>query len=164
MDTIGIDLHKRESQLCIGHDDGTLDERRIATSRERFTAVLGGRPRARLLLEASTESEWVARHLEALGHEVMSCSAASTKPSVRSMARRSSAGNRRTGSRYLTSQARWRWAPRTAERRDLSASTTRYLAGREGCVASARIEVIVPRQSAHTIALPTVVTSPVARR
>ena len=71
MDTIGIDLHKRESQLCIGHDDGTLDERRIATSRERLTAVLGGRPRARLLLEASTESEWVARHLETLGHEVI---------------------------------------------------------------------------------------------
>jgi transposase len=71
MDTIGIDLHKRESQLCIGHDDGTLDERRIATSRERFTAVLGGQPRARLLLEASTESEWVARHLETLGHEVI---------------------------------------------------------------------------------------------
>ena len=41
MDTIGLDLHKRESQLCIGHDDGTVEERRIVTSRERFTAVLG---------------------------------------------------------------------------------------------------------------------------
>lgn len=71
MDTIGLDLHKRESQLCIGCDDGTVEERRIATSRERFTAVLGVRPRARILLEASTESEWVARHLERLGHEVM---------------------------------------------------------------------------------------------
>ena len=71
MDTIGVDLHKRESQLCIGRDDGTLEERRIATSRERFSAVLGARPRARILLEASTESEWVARHLESLGHEVI---------------------------------------------------------------------------------------------
>ena len=71
MDTIGLDLHKRESQLCIGHDDGTVEERRMVTSRERFTAVLGGRPRARILLEASTESEWVARHLESLGHEVI---------------------------------------------------------------------------------------------
>ena len=71
MDTIGLDLHKRESQLCIGRDDGTVEERRIVTSRERFTAVLGGRPRARILLEASTESEWVARHLESLGHEVI---------------------------------------------------------------------------------------------
>ena len=71
MDTIGLDLHKRESQLCIGQDDGTTEERRIATARERFTAVLGGRSRARILLEASTESEWVARHLESLGHEVI---------------------------------------------------------------------------------------------
>jgi transposase len=62
MDTIGLDLHKRESQLCISCDDGTVEDRRIATSRERFTAVLGGRPRARILLDASTESEWVARH------------------------------------------------------------------------------------------------------
>lgn len=71
MDTIGLDLHKRESQLCVGRDDGTLEERRIATTRERFTAVLGDRPRARILLAASTESEWVARHLESLGHEVI---------------------------------------------------------------------------------------------
>jgi len=71
MDTIGLDLHKRESQLCILADDGTIAERRIATARERFTAVLGGRPPARVLLEASTESEWVARHLEALGHTVI---------------------------------------------------------------------------------------------
>jgi len=72
MDTIGLDLHKRESQLCI-KDGGTgqLRELRIATSRERFTSVLGGRPRARILLEASTESEWVARHLESLGHELI---------------------------------------------------------------------------------------------
>ena len=52
MDSIGIDLHKRESQVCILTADGELVERRIATTRERFTALLGGRPRARILLEA----------------------------------------------------------------------------------------------------------------
>ena len=71
MITIGLDLHKRESQLCIAHEDGRIAERRIVTSRDRFTAVLGLLPRARILLEASTESEWVARHLESLGHEVI---------------------------------------------------------------------------------------------
>jgi transposase len=71
MTTIGLDLHKRESQLCIAHDDGAIHERRIVTSRDRFTAVLGGLDPARILLEASTESEWVARHLESLGHEVI---------------------------------------------------------------------------------------------
>jgi transposase len=71
MEIIGLDLHKRESQLAVKGEDGTISERRIATSRDRFTAVLGARPRARILLEATTESEWVAQHLEALGHEVI---------------------------------------------------------------------------------------------
>lgn len=71
MDTIGLDLHKRETQVCILTADGELLERRIATTRERFSAVLGSRSPARILVEASTESEWVARHLEALGHDVI---------------------------------------------------------------------------------------------
>ena len=45
MHTIGIDLHKRESQLCILAETGEITERRIATTRERFTAVLGVLPR-----------------------------------------------------------------------------------------------------------------------
>jgi len=71
MDTIGLDLHKRESQLCILTEDGELIERRISTSRAEFSAVFAGRPNSRVLLEASTESEWVARHLESLGHRVV---------------------------------------------------------------------------------------------
>lgn len=50
MDTIGIDLHKRESQVCILSDDGTIHEQRIVTSRERFTAVFGNLDGARVLL------------------------------------------------------------------------------------------------------------------
>jgi transposase len=71
MDTIGLDLHQRESQLCVLTEAGEIVERRIVTSRERFTAVLGNRAPARILLEAATESEWVARHLESLGHTVI---------------------------------------------------------------------------------------------
>lgn len=71
MDIIGIDLHKRESQLCILHSDGTVTERRIVTSRERFTAVLGDVAPGRVLLDASTESDWVARCLELLDHEAI---------------------------------------------------------------------------------------------
>jgi transposase len=33
--------------------------------------VLGDRPRARILIEASTDSEWVARYLGALCYEVI---------------------------------------------------------------------------------------------
>src|SRR5215472_12012330 len=67
----GIDVHKRESQIYILVEDGEIIERRIRTEAERFAAVLGDRPRARILIEASTDSEWVARGLEALGHEVI---------------------------------------------------------------------------------------------
>src|SRR5712691_8128609 len=68
---IGIDVHKRESQICILTEGSELIEKRIRTSRDRFSFELGSRPRARILIEASTESEWVARCLEGLGHEVV---------------------------------------------------------------------------------------------
>ena len=71
MDHIGIDVHKRDSQIYILAEGGEVIERRIRTEPERFDAVLGTRPRARIVLEASTDSEWVARCLEALGHEVI---------------------------------------------------------------------------------------------
>jgi transposase len=71
MDYIGIDLGKTSSQLCIITGDGELIERRIKTMREQFDTWLGARPPARILIEATTESEWVARHLECLGHEVI---------------------------------------------------------------------------------------------
>lgn len=71
MDHVGIDLHKRESQICIETEFGEVVEKRIRTERERFEAVFGGRPPAKILLEAMTESEWVARCLEELGHEVI---------------------------------------------------------------------------------------------
>ena len=71
MEHIGIDVHKNQSQVCILTADSELVEKRIRTDRDRFAAVLGSRPRAKILIEASTESEWVARCLEAQGHEVI---------------------------------------------------------------------------------------------
>jgi transposase len=67
MDHIGIDVHKKESQICILAEGGEVLEQRIRTEPARFAAVLGVRPRGRIVLEASTESEWVARCLETLG-------------------------------------------------------------------------------------------------
>src|SRR5918995_1788430 len=66
-----IDLHKKESQVRIITEGGDVIDRRIATTRERLTTLFWGRPHARILIEASTESEWVAQHLETLGHEVV---------------------------------------------------------------------------------------------
>ncbi len=67
-----IDLHTKESQIRIVTSDGrvVLDQR-IATRRDRFTGLFGDRPAMRILLETGTESEWVAQHLESLGHEVV---------------------------------------------------------------------------------------------
>ena len=66
-----IDLHKKESQIRIITKTGHVVDERIATTRDRLTRVFWGRPRMRILVEASTESEWVAQHLEQLGHEVV---------------------------------------------------------------------------------------------
>jgi transposase len=66
-----IDLHKKESQIRIVKESGEVVDQRIATTRDRLTHVFGGRAPMRLLVEASTESEWVAQHLESMGHEVI---------------------------------------------------------------------------------------------
>jgi transposase len=71
MDCGAIDLHKKESQVRIMTETGEVIDSRIATTRDRFTSIFWGRPRMRILIEASTESEWVAQHLEELGHEVI---------------------------------------------------------------------------------------------
>jgi transposase len=71
MEHIGIDVHKKESQICILTEGGELIERWVRTESRRLAEVLGERPCARILLEASTESEWVARCLEGLGHHVV---------------------------------------------------------------------------------------------
>ena len=71
MEHIGIDVHKRESQICILTAEGEISERRIQSTREKFTALFKARARARVLLEATTESEWVAQMIERLGHEVI---------------------------------------------------------------------------------------------
>jgi transposase len=67
-----IDLHTKESEIRIVEADGAVVfERRIATTRERLTAVFAGRAPMRILVESSGGSEWVAQHLEGLGHEVV---------------------------------------------------------------------------------------------
>jgi hypothetical protein len=47
VEQIGMDVHKQETQVCIEDATGTVVlEQRIRTTVERFTALLGGRPRA----------------------------------------------------------------------------------------------------------------------
>jgi len=71
MEHIGIDVHKNQSQICILTPEGELIEKTIRTERGRFAAFLGDRAASRVVIEAATESEWVARCVESLGHEVI---------------------------------------------------------------------------------------------
>lgn len=66
-----MDLRKKESQIAILTEAGALIEKRIRTERERVRQSFADRPKSRILIEASTMSEWVARLLEELGHEVI---------------------------------------------------------------------------------------------
>ena len=72
MEYSAIDLHLRRSQFRIVREDGAvIREGKIDTSRADFTRIFGARPPLRILIESGTESEWVAQHLETLGHEVI---------------------------------------------------------------------------------------------
>jgi transposase len=71
MNRVGLDVHKVHTQICILTDEGECLERRCRTTREALPRIFGPMERSRILLEASTESEWVARCLESLGHEVI---------------------------------------------------------------------------------------------
>jgi hypothetical protein len=51
MEHIGLDVHKKESQICILAEGGEVNERRIRTDRERFAVVLNERLRSRVLIE-----------------------------------------------------------------------------------------------------------------
>ena len=67
-----IDLHSRFSQIRIVDGDGAIvRERRVKTTREALRIAFAALGSVRILLEASTESEWVAQTLEDSGHEVI---------------------------------------------------------------------------------------------
>jgi transposase len=67
-----IDLHTRRSQIRIVSEAGAVVlERRIDTTRAALAALFGTRPALPVLVESSTESEWVAQALEGLGHTVI---------------------------------------------------------------------------------------------
>jgi hypothetical protein len=58
---VGINVHKKQRQICLLTEAGELLPRRIPTPREPCAAVCAERPAARLGREASTKSTWVAK-------------------------------------------------------------------------------------------------------
>lgn len=67
-----IDLHLRRSVFRIEDPTGALvTEGRIDTTRADLTRIFGAHAPMQVLVERSTESEWVAVLLESFGHEVI---------------------------------------------------------------------------------------------
>jgi transposase len=71
MEHVAIDLGRPNSVMCELDADGRKSFRRFTLNRPNLDRFFAGRRRCRVLIESSTESEWVARHLEGLGHEVV---------------------------------------------------------------------------------------------
>jgi transposase len=126
--------------VCILEEgDEVVLEQRLRTQRERLGELLGKRAKARVLLESSTESEWVARCLEELGHEVVvddpnlapmyatrSRQVKTDKRDARTLAEACKLGAYRPAHR--TSEARVHMRAQPAVREALVRTRTRYIA------------------------------------
>ena len=67
-----IDLHLRHSEICVVTAAGDITvERRVETTRTGLALVFGKRAPMRVLIESSTDTEWVATTIAAWGHEVV---------------------------------------------------------------------------------------------
>ena len=74
MEYCGIDLHQKNSEICILDENGEVMERvRVVTTRKALTRFFEIRPRMRVVMEAGGSSQWVSRLIEEIGHEVVVC-------------------------------------------------------------------------------------------
>ena len=74
MEYCGIDLHQKETEICVVDEDAAVVERaRIKTSREVLSRRFPGQTRMKVAMEAGGSSPWVSRLIEELGHEVVVC-------------------------------------------------------------------------------------------
>jgi transposase len=68
---VGIDLHRRRSQIAIIDQDGELTvSKRIPTARETITELLGTPDGTHVALEATYGWEWLAELLQDTGYDV----------------------------------------------------------------------------------------------
>lgn len=71
MEYVGIDLGARQSHCARLTEDGEVQHQRFPTTPAGLAKLFEGRQRSKVLVEASGRSEWVARWIEARGHEVI---------------------------------------------------------------------------------------------
>ena len=100
--TIGLDLGDKVSRVCeIDAGGKIVKTAAVATTPGAMERYFGGRPRCRVVLEASTHSPWVSRQLKELGHEVVVANASEVY-AKRPRKRR----NDRTDAEFLARQGR----------------------------------------------------------
>src|SRR5207253_7938069 len=68
MVTVGVDLHKRMSQIAVLNDEGQVTQRRLANDATQVDRFFRGLPPARVAIEASGTWWWLVDVLEGLGH------------------------------------------------------------------------------------------------
>lgn len=69
---IGCDLGSRRSEVCVLDMDGNVIETRsLPTDHDGFASWFTKRAKARVIIEACTQSAWVSELLTRLGHEVI---------------------------------------------------------------------------------------------
>jgi transposase len=68
---VGIDLHRRRSQIAVIDQDGELTvSKRVPTARETITELLGDPGGTHVALEATYGWEWLAELLQDAGYDV----------------------------------------------------------------------------------------------
>jgi transposase len=73
----GVDLGDRSSQICrLDWETGVIrEERRLSMSMPSLQRYFSGLSSCRVILESGTQTPWVRRLLESLGHEVITANA-----------------------------------------------------------------------------------------
>ncbi|MCK7477395.1 MAG: hypothetical protein M0C28_07835 [Candidatus Moduliflexus flocculans] len=72
MTNVGMDLGKKQSELCVLDErDGVTERGRVRTQREALTKRFANVPPCRIAIESCRDTGWVFDHLMSLGHEVV---------------------------------------------------------------------------------------------
>lgn len=100
--TVGLDLGDKTSVVCEINEAGEVVKRAtIRTTPSWVKRYFEGRPKLRVVMEVGTQSPWVSRELERMGHEVIVAN-----PSAVYGGRRRKKRNDKTDAEFLARQGR----------------------------------------------------------
>jgi len=72
MKKIGMDLGKRQTDVCVLDEQGNVEQRcRIKTRRSALSKLLANKEECEVAIESCRDSGWVHGHIKSLGHSVV---------------------------------------------------------------------------------------------